>query len=64
MKQKTFSLIAGIIFLLVAFVHIFRLLFGWQVQINEVPIPYSFSWLGVTIALALAFFGIRLSRKN
>lgn len=40
MSQKTFSLVAGLIFLVVAVLHILRLAMGWHVVIAAWTIPH------------------------
>ena len=54
MTPRSYSLVAGIIFFLVAFLHALRLLRGWQVVIGDVTVPASISWLGLVIAGYLA----------
>lgn len=63
MSQKTFSLVAGSIFLVVAVLHVLRLAAGWQVAVAGLTIPRWVSWIAVPIAGFLAFEGLRLSRR-
>ncbi len=64
MKQKTFSLTAGLIFALVTLGHILRVVFAleWTVQGREIPMWAS--WVAVVIAAYLAYEGLRLARKS
>jgi hypothetical protein len=41
MNQKTFSLVASVIFLLVALVHALRLAFGWHAVVNTWAVPMN-----------------------
>jgi hypothetical protein len=63
MNQKTFSLIASVIFLLVALGHALRLAFRWHVVVNAWAVPMWVSWVALVIALYLAAIGLRLARK-
>lgn len=63
MKQKTFSLVAGLIFLVMAILHILRLTIGWHVVIADWIIPMWVSWIALPIAGFLSYEGFRLSRR-
>ena len=63
MTPRTYSLIAGIIFSLVALLHALRLLRGWHVVIGDLSLPVWVSWLGIVIAGYLAYQGFRLGRR-
>ena len=63
MTPRTYSLIAGIIFSLVALLHALRLLRGWHVVIGDLSPPVWVSWLGLVIAGYLAYQGFRLGRR-
>ena len=63
MAQRTYSLVTGIIFSLVALLHALRLLRGWHVVIGDISVPVWISWIGLTLAGYLAYEGFRLSRR-
>ena len=63
MTPRTYSLIAGIIFSLVALLHALRLLRGWHVMVGSVAVPVWISWIGLAIAGYLAYQGFRLGRR-
>ncbi len=63
MNQRTFSLVASVIFLLVAFVHALRLAFGWHAVVNTWAVPMWVSWVALGIGLYLASEGFRLARR-
>jgi len=63
MTQRTFSLIAAAVFLLIALGHAIRLLFGWHVTIENVVVPVWISWIGLAVAIYLAYQGFRLSGR-
>lgn len=52
--KKPFTVIAAIIFALVALVHLLRLAFGWEVTISGAAVPVWVSVLGLVIAGGLA----------
>ena len=64
MTQKTFSLVAGVLFLLVALGHVLRIAFRASVVIQNTSIPMWVSWIAFVVAGYLAYEGIRLSRRS
>jgi uncharacterized membrane protein len=62
MSQRTFSLVAGLIFLVVAVAHVLRLAFKWDVVLNRWPVPMWISAVALVIAAYLAYEGFRLGR--
>jgi hypothetical protein len=59
MSPKAFSLVAGLIFLLVAVAHLFRLLLRWSVILNGWTVPMWVSPIALVVAAFLAFEGLR-----
>ena len=49
--------VTATLFLVVAIMHLLRIIFGWSVEIGGLNIPFWVSWLGVLVAGALAYFG-------
>ncbi|MBI2641950.1 MAG: hypothetical protein HYW96_00015 [Candidatus Wildermuthbacteria bacterium] len=64
MSAKTFQLVAGIIFAVVAVMHLSRVVFGWQVVLGEWVVPAWISYFGLVVAGFLAYQGFRLSKKS
>ncbi len=64
MIWKPFSILAVFIFVLMALLHVLRLLFGWEVIINGAKVPIWVSLLGVVIAALLAFGVWRESQRG
>jgi tellurite resistance protein TehA-like permease len=60
--MKPFTTIASILFVLVAILHVLRLIYGWEVTINDVAIPMWVSIIGVFIPAGLAVLLWRESR--
>ena len=62
MNQKTYVTVTATLFLVVALIHLLRIIFGWFVEIGGLSIPFWVSWLGVLVAGALAYFGFTQRR--
>ncbi len=62
MSQNTFSLVAGVIFLVMAIMHVLRLVLKWEAVINGRTVPMWVNWVGVPITGYLAYEGFRLSQ--
>ena len=54
--------VTATLFFVVAIIHLLRIIFGWQVEIGGLSIPFWVSWLGVLAAGALAYFGFTQKR--
>jgi hypothetical protein len=57
--QKTYNIVTAALFLIVAVVHLLRIILGWPAQIGGLDIPMWVSWLGLVVAGALTYFGFR-----
>jgi hypothetical protein len=64
MRQRTFSLVAGVIFLFVAVMHFLRLLLKWEVIFAGRPIPMWVSAVAFVIAAYLGYEGCLLGRRG
>jgi hypothetical protein len=64
MDQKTFSLVAGLIFALVALLHLVRIFEEWTVIIGDWSVPKSVSWIALIVAGGLALLGLRLGQRE
>ncbi len=52
--KKPFTLLAVLVFAIVAIVHLLRLVFGWEVTINGAAVPLWASVPGIVVAAGLA----------
>ena len=52
--SKPFTLIAVVVFSLVSLLQLLRLLLGWEIAINGIPIPLWASGVAFVVAAALA----------
>ena len=64
MDRKTFLTAAGVIFAVVALVHLTRIYMGWPIEIGTWMVPMWVSWIGLVVAGTLSFFGLRLAARN
>ncbi|MBI3332963.1 MAG: hypothetical protein HYZ93_02595 [Candidatus Omnitrophica bacterium] len=55
MTQRTFNLIAGSIFLIVALFHALRLAHHWEAVIGGWRIPVGLSWAALCLSGALSY---------
>jgi hypothetical protein len=59
--QRAYNTVTAALFLIVAAVHLLRIVFGWPAEIGGVGIPMWASWLALVVTGALAYFGFRHS---
>ena len=64
MSRRRFSLVAGVIFGLIALGHVLRIIFGWSLVVQGFSVPMWASGLAVVILGYLAYEGFRLARKS
>jgi hypothetical protein len=62
LSRKTYMTVTATLFLVVAIMHLLRIIFGWQVEIGGLSIPFWVSWLALPVAGALAYFGFTQNR--
>jgi hypothetical protein len=64
MDPKSFSGLAGIIFLLVSLAHLLRAVMIWPVVVANWSVPMWLSWIAFLIAGALGFLGLMLAAHS
>ena len=60
MKQKTFLQAAGVIFSLIAVLHLLRLVFQWPAEIAGWAVPMWFSVVALLVAVYLGMTAFRM----
>jgi hypothetical protein len=60
--QKAYNTITAVLFLIMAVLHLLRIIFGWPAQLGGLGIPLWASWIALIITGALAYFGFRQIR--
>jgi len=64
MNQRSFSLVAGIIFIIIALLHLLRIIYGWEAVIGGWVVPKWISWVALAVAGLLGFEGLRVSKGS
>ena len=64
MSQKAFTIIASVIFGVVALFHVLRIFLGWSALIGGWTVPMWLSWIGLVVAGGLSYFGINLAMRG
>jgi len=64
MDQRTYNIVTAVLFLIIAVLHLIRIVFGWPAQIGGLAIPIWASWLALIVTGALAYFGFRQSIRQ
>ena len=59
-NARTYVVISGVIFGLVAVIHLLRAVNGWTFELGPVSVPVGASWVGFVVIAALCAWAIRL----
>ena len=59
--MRTYLLTSGVIFGVVALVHVLRLALGWPAEIAGWSVPMWVSWIAIVVAGALCVWAFRLA---
>ena len=63
MKQKTFNIIAIVVFIIIVVIHLIRAIFGWNDQMGKVVMPLLANWVTVFLFSYFVYIGIKLGKK-
>jgi hypothetical protein len=55
MKRRLYCIIAGIIFIVIALIHLFRIVYDWKVVIGPWRAPEWISWAALVVAGYLGY---------
>jgi hypothetical protein len=64
MRWKTYFLLTGIIFALVALAHAVRIYMDWPVMIAGWSVPKSVSWIALIVAGGFALIAFRFTAND
>ncbi len=64
MTQRAFIAVSGIIFSVIALLHLLRILFGWEAVIAGWHVPRALSVLALLISGFLAYQASRLRKRG
>ncbi len=59
MSHSTYMKVTGVIFLIIAVVHLYRAIYGLPVVIGEFSVPVAASWVAVVVAGFLSYRGLK-----
>ena len=62
MGQKSYCAVTGMIFLVIAILHLLRIIFGWSPVVEGWAVPMWLSWVALVVAGWLGYEGLRLVR--
>jgi hypothetical protein len=62
--QRTFNVVASVIFALVALLHLLRIYMGWPIVIGSWAAPMWVSWIGLAAGGGLSYFGLSLASRS
>jgi len=63
MSNKTYLRTISLVFLIIAVLHLFRVIDGWEAVINGYTLPMWISWVAILLAGFFAFRGYRISKQ-
>jgi len=64
MKAKTYLLISAVVFGIVCFGHMLRIVFGWPLVIGTYDVPMAVSWMGMVITAGLVVWVIAMFSRE
>jgi uncharacterized protein YacL len=64
MSQRSYALIAGVVFLLIALGHLLRVVYGVSFVVYDIPIPMWASLVAVVVMGFLAYEGFHFALKS
>lgn len=64
MHYRTYCLISGTLFSLVAIAHLLRIIYGLSLAVEDYDVPMFVSWLAFVVPATLAAWAFRLRRSS
>jgi hypothetical protein len=58
--QRTYNIATATLFLIIALLHLLRVILGWPARIDGLDIPLWASWPAILVSGGLAYCGFRL----
>ena len=62
MNNKSYLSVSGLIFLIIAVLHVLRIVYGWEAVIGGWMLPMWLSWASLVIAGYLSWSAYRLMK--
>jgi len=63
MNNKSYFKFSSLLFLIIAIVHLARLIYGWEVVLGETMIPVWASWVAVIVGAYMAWQGYKHGKR-
>ena len=63
MTAKSYSVLAAVIFAIIAILQLVRAISGWPVTVHDIGLPLWASWVACIVAAGLAWLGFSASRR-
>ena len=63
MTYRTYCVVSGALFALVALAHLLRILYGMPMTVDVYDVPMIVSWFGLVVPAGLALWAFRISRR-
>jgi hypothetical protein len=63
MSRKSYIIVTAVFFLIVAFLHLLRLIIGWEITMEGWSVPRWLNFIAFVVTGYLAYEGFRLSRR-
>jgi hypothetical protein len=64
MNARTYVAVSGVVFGLVALLHLLRVLNGWAVAVGPWSAPMGVSWLGTAFPACMCLWAWRLASRQ
>lgn len=62
MNRNTYSQLTGYIFILIAILHLARIVWSWDAVIGGWTVPLWLSWIALIVGAYLGYQGLRMKR--
>lgn len=62
LNRKTYLNVVGVIFAIIAILHLLRIFNGWQAQIGSFVAPMWLSWVALVVAAYLSYVSFKLRK--
>jgi len=64
MSRKAYFTVTGFIFLIIAILHLLRIIFGWSPVVEGWSVPVWISWVALIVAGWLGYEGLKFAGKG
>ena len=64
MSRKAYFVVTGIFFLVIAILHLLRIILGWTPVVEGWAVPMGSSWVALVVAGWLGYEGLKLAGKG